>query len=133
MEQVFNDCLAEHKAEGATVLLSSHILSEVDRTADRVTIIRDGRAVETGTLAELRHLRSNRVVAQLAGPVPDIASLSGVDDVSVDGQTVTCLVGADHIGAVVAALSSTGVRSLTCTPPTLEELFLDVYRTRTAL
>ena len=58
MEQVFNECLAEHKADGTAVLLSSHILSEVERLADRVTIIRAGRAVETGTLAELRHLKA---------------------------------------------------------------------------
>jgi ABC-2 type transport system ATP-binding protein len=58
MEQVFNECVAEHTATGATVLLSSHILSEVERLADRVTIIRDGRAVETGSLADLRHLKA---------------------------------------------------------------------------
>lgn len=67
MGQVFNECLAEHKAAGATVLLSSHILSEVERLAHRVTIIRAGRAVESGTLAELRHLRRNRVRAELVG------------------------------------------------------------------
>lgn len=132
MGQVFNECLAEHTAEGATVLLSSHILSEVDRTADRVTIIRDGRAVESGTLAELRHLRSNKVVAEVAGPMPDVAALPGVHDVVVEGQSVTCRVDADQIGAFVAALSAAEVRSLTCTPPTLEELFLDAYRTKTA-
>src|SRR6478672_7715281 len=67
MEQVFNECLAEHKAAGTSVLLSSHILSEVERLADRVTIIRRGRTVESGSLDELRHLRRNRVRAEVSG------------------------------------------------------------------
>src|SRR3954454_18700866 len=86
MEQVFNECVAEHTAAGATVLLSSHILSEVERLADRVTIIREGRAVESGTLEDLRHLRRNKVRAEVSGPVPDLGPLPGVHDVQVDGQ-----------------------------------------------
>ena len=86
MEEVFNDCVAERTAAGATVLLSSHILSEVERLADRVTIIREGRTVETGTLADLRHLRRSHVRAEVSGPVPDLTGLRGVYDVSVDGQ-----------------------------------------------
>jgi ABC-2 type transport system ATP-binding protein len=129
MEQVFNDCLAEHKATGATVLLSSHILSEVERLADRVTIIRDGRAVESGTLAELGHLRRNRVRVELGGPAPDVSGLPGVHDVVLDGDTLTCMVDADGMGPLVAALADHDVRALTSTPPSLEELFLDVYRT----
>ena len=129
MEQVFNECLAEHKATGATVLLSSHILSEVERLADRVTIIRDGKAVETGTLAELGHLRRNRVRVELSGPPPDLTAIPGVYDVVVDGDTVTCLVDAEGMGPLVATLAGRDVRSLTSSPPTLEELFLDVYRT----
>jgi polyether ionophore transport system ATP-binding protein len=128
MEQVFNECLAEHKATGATVLLSSHILSEVDRLADRVTIIRDGRAVETGTLSELRHLRRNRVQVEIAGSLPDLSALAGVHDVSVDGRLVSCMVDPDGMSALISALGAADVRSLTSTPPSLEELFLDVYR-----
>jgi len=129
MEQVFNECVAEHTAAGATVLLSSHILSEVERLADRVTIIRDGRAVESGTLEDLRHLRRNKVRAEVSGPVPDLGSVTGVHDVQVDGQVVTCSVDPDGMATVLAALTGAGVQSLTSTPPTLEELFLDVYRT----
>ena len=128
MEQVFNECLAEHKAAGATVLLSSHILSEVERLADRVTIIRTGRAVETGTLAELRHLRRNRVRVEVAGPVPDVAALPGVHDVHVDGQVITCSVDPAGLPALLSAITEAGAVSLTSAPPTLEELFLDAYR-----
>jgi ABC-2 type transport system ATP-binding protein len=128
MEQVFNACLAEHKAQGATVLLSSHILSEVEQLADRVTIIRDGKAVETGSLADLRHLRRTRVRAEVAQPVPPLDHVPGVFDAVVDGTVVTCLVDSEGLAPLLEALSAAGVRSLTSTPPTLEELFLDLYR-----
>lgn len=126
MERVFNDCLAEHKARGATVLLSSHILSEVERLADRVTIIRQGRTVETGTLADLRHLRRNHVRAQVSGTLP--AGLPGVHDLQVVDGSVTCAVDPDGLPGLLRALDAAGVEALTCTPPSLEELFLDAYR-----
>jgi len=128
MEQVFNECVAEHTARGATVLLSSHILSEVERLANRVTIIRAGKAVETGTLEEMRHLHRNRIRAVVAGAVPELAGLPGVHEVSVDGHDVTCMVDPDGLGQVLSLLTAAGVSALTSTPPTLEELFLDVYR-----
>jgi ABC-2 type transport system ATP-binding protein len=126
MERVFNECLAEHKATGTTVLLSSHILSEVERLADRVTIIREGRTVETGTLAALRHLRRNHVRAQVAGSVP--ADLPGVHDLRVVDGAVECTVDPDGLPGLLAVLDAAGVEALTCTPPSLEELFLDAYR-----
>jgi ABC-2 type transport system ATP-binding protein len=128
MEQVFNECVAEHTAQGATVLLSSHILSEVERLATRVTIIRAGRAVETGTLEEMRHLHRNRIQSRVRGAVPDLALLPGVHDVEVDGRQVTCTVDPEGLSQVLTALTEAGVETLTSTPPTLEELFLDVYR-----
>ena len=128
MEQVFNECLAEHKAEGTTVLLSSHILSEVERLADRVTIIRRGRTVESGTLADLRHLRRNRVRAEVSGPLPDLTGLAGVHDVEVDGRVVSASVDPLGLPLLLKALDAAGVVSLTSAPPTLEELFLDAYR-----
>ena len=131
MEQVFADSLAERVAAGTTVLLSSHILSEVERLADRVTIIRAGRTVETGTLAEMRHLRRSKVVAELAGPVPDLSGITGVSDVRVEGTTVTCSVEPEAMTALLAALSAAGVRALSSAPPTLEELFLEAYRSDT--
>ncbi len=128
MEEVFNQCLAEHKATGTTVLLSSHILSEVERLADRVTIIRGGRAVESGSLADLRHLRRNRVRAEVSGPLPDLSALDGVHDVEVDGRVVSASVDPAGLPLLLRALDAAGVVSLTSTPPTLEELFLDAYR-----
>ena len=128
MEQVFNDCVAEATDRGATVLLSSHILSEVERLADRVTIIREGRTVEAGTLDSLRHLHRSKVVATVSGAVPELAGLSGVHDVTVEGSQVSCTVDPDGLPAVLAALTAAGVTALTSTPPSLEELFLDAYR-----
>jgi ABC-2 type transport system ATP-binding protein len=132
MEQVFNECLAEHTQRGATVLLSSHILSEVERLANRVTIIRAGQAVETGTLREMRHLHRNRIQAVVDGPVPDLTGVRGVHDVAVDGRTVTCTVDPEALTEVLGTLTAVGVSELTSSPPTLEELFLDVYRPASA-
>jgi ABC-2 type transport system ATP-binding protein len=129
MEQVFNDCVAEATDRGATVLLSSHILSEVERLADRVTIIREGRAVETGTLESLRHLHRSKVTATVTGGVPDLTGLAGVHDVTVEGPQVSCTVDPEGLPGVLTALTGAGVTALTSTPPSLEELFLDAYRT----
>jgi ABC-2 type transport system ATP-binding protein len=128
MEEVFADCIAERKAEGTTVLLSSHILSEVERLADRVTIIREGRAVESGSLDEMRHLHRSKVRAEVVGAVPDLSGVPGVHDLSVDGSVVSCTVEPDGLPVVLTALTAAGVRTLTSSPPSLEELFLDAYR-----
>lgn len=129
MEQVFNDCVAEHTARGATVLLSSHILSEVDRLADRVTIIRDGRTVETGRISDLRQRSRSTIVATLTGAAPDLERIPGVHDIAVAGGQVRCSVEPSALPAVLGALTTAGVVALTSTPPTLEDLFLDAYRT----
>jgi ABC-2 type transport system ATP-binding protein len=128
MEEVFADCVAERKAQGTTVMLSSHILSEVERLADRVTIIREGRAVETGSLDEMRHLHRSRVRAEVVGAMPDLSRVPGVHDVTVTGQVVSCTVEPEALPPVLTALTAAGVRALTSTPPSLEELFLDAYR-----
>jgi ABC-2 type transport system ATP-binding protein len=128
MEEVFADCVAERKAQGTTVLLSSHILSEVERLADRVTIIREGRVVETGSLDQMRHLHRSKVRAEVVGAVPDLADVPGVHDLTVAGQVVSCTVEPDGLPPVLTALTAAGVRTLTSTPPSLEELFLDAYR-----
>jgi len=126
MEAAFTESIREVKAAGRSVLLSSHIFAEVERLADRVTIIREGRTVETGSLAALRHLRRNHVRAQVTGTLP--ADLPGVHDLQVVDGSVTCAVDPDGLPGLLAALDAAGVDSLTCTPPSLEELFLDAYR-----
>jgi len=126
MEASFRDCVNDERRAGRTILLSSHILSEAEALSDRVTIIRDGRAVETGTLAEMRHLTRNLVDAELAGPVR-LEGVPGVSDLDVQGNRVRCQVAHAALGDVLARLTAAGVRSLTCRPPTLEELFLRHY------
>ena len=130
MEEVFQSELTSLRGEGRTVLLSSHILSEVERACDRVSIVRAGRIVDTGSLAELRHLTRTRVHAALADTPTraEVSSWPGTHDVSVDGAEVRFSVDAEHLGELVATLSRRGVASLTCQPPTLEELFLARYQ-----
>ena len=128
MEEVFQRCVEEERERGRTILLSSHILSEVEQLCDRVSIIRKGRTVESGSLTELRHLTRTSVTAELAGPPNGLARLPGVHDLDVRGRRVRLQVDTDHLDAVLRSLSESGVRSLTSTPPTLEELFLRHYQ-----
>jgi ABC-2 type transport system ATP-binding protein len=127
MEEVFRACVAEERDRGRTVLLSSHILSEVEALCDRVSIIRAGRTVESGTLAELRHLTRTSVAAELAEPPTGLAALPGLHDVELHGTTLRCQVDTDRLDGLLRALTAVGVRSLTSRPPTLEELFLRHY------
>ncbi|MDR1392850.1 MAG: ABC transporter ATP-binding protein [Bifidobacteriaceae bacterium] len=129
MEAVFTGYLAEIKQAGRTVLLSSHILAEVEKTCDTVTIIRDGQAVETGTLAELRHLTRNRIEAKLRGPSGSLAGLVGVHDFVADADRVSFACDNSSLETVMSALTRIGIESLTCSPPSLEELFLSHYTT----
>jgi polyether ionophore transport system ATP-binding protein len=126
MEEVFEQCIRDVKREGRTVLLSSHILAEVEALCDRITIIRSGRTVETGTLADLRHVTRTSVTALLRHPV-DLTGLDGVTRLVTDGNHVTFEVDNAHLDASISALSAGTLVSLTCTPPTLEELFLQHY------
>ncbi|MEU7395865.1 ABC transporter ATP-binding protein [Streptomyces albogriseolus] len=130
MEVVFQDVIAEAKAAGRTVLLSSHILAQVEKLADRVSIVRQGRTVQSGTLGELRHLTRTTVEAETERPAADLARLPGVHDLrTVDEATgrIHFTVDGAHVGAAVRALSDLGVRSLVSHPPTLEELMLRHY------
>ncbi|MGW1052450.1 ABC transporter ATP-binding protein [Streptomyces sp. NPDC002521] len=128
MEEVFQRCVEEERDRGRTILLSSHILSEVEELCDRVSIIRKGRTVESGSLADLRHLTRTSVSAELAGPPNGLAQLPGVHDLDVRGHRVRLQVDTDQLDAVLRSLSASGVRSLASTPPTLEELFLRHYQ-----
>ncbi|AOW92033.1 ABC transporter ATP-binding protein [Rhodococcus sp. WMMA185] len=127
MDSVFRDCIGEASNEGKTVLLSSHILAEVEALCDRVSIIREGRTVESGTLAELRHLTRTSVTAETERPVTGLDSIAGVFDVRVDGLHARCEVETSELGAVMSHLLPFGITSLTSKPPTLEELFLRHY------
>jgi len=126
MEAAFRDCITSERRQGRTVLLSSHILAEAEALADRVTIIRAGRTAETGTLAELRHLTRDLVDAELAAPV-SLDGVDGVHDLVTQGLHVRCQVDRAALDEVLGRLHQAGVRTLTCRPPTLEELFLRHY------
>ncbi|MEU2664884.1 ABC transporter ATP-binding protein [Micromonospora sp. NPDC007220] len=127
MEAVFQDEVRQLKRDGATVLLSSHVLAEVEALCDRVSIIREGRTVESGTLTELRHLTRTAVTVETARPATGLAALPGVHDVrEVDGRTHLEVEPA-HLDELLGHLVRFGVRALTSAPPTLEELFLRHY------
>lgn len=128
MDARFRQCVREFRDNGGTVLLSSHILSEAEALSDRVTIIRNGKAMESGTLQQLRHLSRTRIVAKLDAVPPGIADLPGVFKVvAADGQ-LTCDVDETGMAPVMAALAGAGLRSLTSQQPTLEEVFLRHYQ-----
>lgn len=129
MEATFRGCIEEERGSGRTVLLSSHILSEVEALCDRVTIIRDGRAVESGTLAELRHLSRTSIRAELARAPSGLHELPGVHDLRVDGTDVRCGVDTAELDGLLRRFTMFGVRSLISQPPTLEELFMRHYET----
>jgi ABC-2 type transport system ATP-binding protein len=126
-EAVFQDCIREVRAEGRTVLLSSHILAEVEALCDRVSIIRTGRTQQTGTLEELRGLTRTTIRAVVAHEPTGLADLPGVHGLEVDGDHVHLHVDTVELDGVVRRLGELGVRSLECHPPTLEELFLRHY------
>ena len=128
MEAVFRECIAEERRKGRTVLLSSHILAEVEALCDRVTIIRKGQAVESGTLNELRHLTRTLLIADLATAPNGLQALPGVHDLQIEGQRVRCQVDGEELESVLRHLSPFGLRGLTSQPPTLEELFMRHYQ-----
>jgi ABC-2 type transport system ATP-binding protein len=132
MDAVFRECITDERKGGRTVLLSSHILAEVEALCDRVSIIRNGRNVESGTLAELRHLTRTSITAELARMPARLADLPGVHEVNIDGAVLRCQVDNDRLDDLLRVLSQAGVRSLVSQPPTLEQMFLRYYETRPA-
>jgi ABC-2 type transport system ATP-binding protein len=127
MEATFRECVEEERQAGRTVLLSSHILSEVEALCDRVTIVRAGRTVDSGALADLRHLSRTSVRAELERPPDGLDGLAGVHDLDVAGTRVGCQVDNSALDELLIRLTRAGVRSLVSQPPTLEELFLRHY------
>jgi ABC-2 type transport system ATP-binding protein len=127
MEEVFLEYIREIKSEGRTVLLSSHILAEVEALCDRISIIRLGKTVQSGTLAEMRHLTRTSITAETSRPATDLAGLVGVHNLKAQDGRVEFDVDTAHLDDAVRHLSEHGIRSLTSHPPTLEELFLRHY------
>lgn len=127
MEAVFQDCIREAAAAGRTVLLSSHILSQVEKLADEISIIRHGRVVETGSLDDLRHLTRSTVVARTERPADDLGSHPGVHGLRAEDGAAVMDVDGDHLDDVIGRLHGLGIRSLVCQPPSLEQLFLRHY------
>ncbi|AVT31919.1 ABC transporter ATP-binding protein [Plantactinospora sp. BC1] len=132
MEAVFQECVREVKRQGRTVLLSSHIFSEVEALCDRVSIIRQGRTVESGTLAQLRHLTRTSISVQTARPITGLAELAGVHDARVEGTQARFDVDSTELDPVLGHLRRFEVRALTSSPPSLEELFMRHYGGREA-
>lgn len=126
MEQVFQACVGEARDRGQTVLLSSHILSEVEAVCDRVAMLRAGRIIETGRLEVLRGLAALRVHVALDGAPPDVSGLAGVTNVVVNGDVLECDV-AGSMEPLMRALVEVGIRHLTTREPSLEELFVSHY------
>jgi len=126
MEQVFQQCVQEVKNQGKSVFLSSHILQEVERLCDRVSIIRQGEVIETGTLRELRHLTRTSITVTTERPLEDLVTQPGVHDVAEEA-TVMFSVDSEQLGRTLAYLGRYGIISLEATPPTLEQLFMRHY------
>lgn len=127
MENVFRQTVCEARDRGVTVLLSSHILAETEALCRRVTIIRAGRTVESGTVASMRHLSRTSIRAELLGDPGDVSTIPGVTDVAISDGVLYAQADGDGLPALVAALARAGVHGLVSQPPTLEELFLRHY------
>ena len=127
MEAVFQDCIREAKQAGRTVLLSSHILAQVEALADRVSIIRSGRIVETGALGQLRHLSRTTITVGHERDVPTLRRMSGVHDLVREGSRLHFSADTAHLPEIMRALGEHDIESLTATPPTLEQLLLRHY------
>jgi ABC-2 type transport system ATP-binding protein len=128
MEAEFGRVIREDSGNGRSVLMASHILSEVEALCERVSIVRAGKIVETGSLDDMRHLTRTTISAELAASPAGLPSLEGVHDLSVDGATVSFQVDQTSLDAALKVLASAGVVSLVSRPPTLEELFLRHYQ-----
>lgn len=127
MEQVFRECVLEIKQRGASVLLSSHILSEVEQLCDRISIIRQGKIIDSGSLEDMRHLTRNKVTLSSSEPITGLEQQPGIHDVTQDGSTTTFSVDNAQTAAMLTFLANKNVNHFTSTAPTLEELFMSHY------
>lgn len=127
MEKVFQECVMEVKNAGKAVFLSSHILQEVERLCDKVSIIRDGRIIETGTMKELRHLTRTSVTVETERPIEGLEAVSGVHSIRKSNGGFTFAVDTKELNSVMMLLTGFGIIKLESSPPTLEELFMSHY------
>jgi ABC-2 type transport system ATP-binding protein len=127
MEALFKEEVRELKSQGRTLLLSSHILAQVEELCDRISIIRQGKVVESGSLGDMRHLTRTTIIAETTRPVTELATLPGVHNVESSDGSLRFDVDAEHLDVAVRHLSSAGIRSLVSQPPTLEQIFLRHY------
>src|SRR5690625_453775 len=127
MERIFQDCVYEAKEAGKSVLLSSHILSEVERLCDKVSIIREGKIIETGTLAELQHLTRTILHVETKKAMINLHEVKGVHDIEKNEQTTTLHVDTERLEHVMKYMSSFGIVKLESAQPTLEDLFMRHY------
>ncbi|MFD1408784.1 ATP-binding cassette domain-containing protein [Kroppenstedtia eburnea] len=127
MERTFQECVLKAKSRGKSILLSSHILSEVERLCDRIGIIRQGEIIESGTLQEMRHLTRTNLTMTTVKPPLQLEQQPGVHEVVKDGDVVTFQVDTEHLASVIQYVSTFGVTSLESAQPTLEDLFMRHY------
>jgi ABC-2 type transport system ATP-binding protein len=127
MEVVFQDVIGQMKLEGRTVLLSSHILAQVEKLSDRISIIRQGRVVQTGTLTAMRHLTRTTIEAHTLQPAVGMETLPGIHDLETSDDLVRFAVDGKHLDEAVRYVSGFGLTALSSHPPTLEELMLRHY------
>lgn len=127
MEQVFQSCVMEAKAAGKSVLLSSHILSEVEKLCDHVGIIRQGEIIESGSLREMRHLTRTNLLVETKQPILDLEKQIGVHEIEKEGVEVTFQVDTENLDQIIQYVSTFGITKLESAPPTLEDLFMRHY------
>lgn len=128
MENVFQECIREARTEGKSVLLSSHILSEVEKVCDHIVIIRKGKIIETGSLDEMRHLTRNKITLQTKTPVSGLKGFPGVHHLIEENSLISFQVDTEHMDEVIRHISQFGILKLECVPPTLEDLFMRHYQ-----
>ena len=132
MEQVFQQCVMDVKSRGKSVLLSSHILSEVEKLCDRVGIIRQGKIIETGTLNELRHLTRTQILVETKQTISSLHELKGVHEIKATEQGLSFQVDTEELDNVFKYISQFGIVKLESAPPTLEDLFMRYYEGKEA-
>lgn len=128
MESIFQECVMEAKEKGKSVLLSSHILSEVEKLCDKVSIIREGKIIETGSLDDLRHLTRNRMSIQTKKPIDNLSDISGIHDIEENDGLIHFQVDSEELDNIVKYINQFGIVKLESAPTTLEDLFMRHYK-----